>query len=48
MSYDSKGENGELGAIYAADESGGLMKILPDAQWDENAQRCVSSGFGDG
>lgn len=41
MSYDTSGVTGDLGTVYAADESGGIIKLMPDALWDEDAQRYV-------
>ena len=46
MSFDCRSVQGDLGTLYAADESGGIIRILPDAQWDEKAQRCVPEGPG--
>ncbi|GLC46623.1 hypothetical protein PLESTB_001224200 [Pleodorina starrii] len=39
MSHDSSGDVSDLGAIYAADESGGITKIVPEALWDDSIQR---------
>ncbi|GIL56264.1 hypothetical protein Vafri_11611 [Volvox africanus] len=39
MSHDTSGDVGDLGAIYAADESGGVTRIVPEALWDDSIQR---------
>ncbi|PNW82472.1 hypothetical protein CHLRE_06g280350v5 [Chlamydomonas reinhardtii] len=39
MAYDSSGAVGDLGAVFAADESGGVTKVLPEAVWDDSIQR---------
>lgn len=39
MSYDASGDVGDLGAIFAADDSGGVTKLVPEAQWDHKLQR---------
>lgn len=39
MSFDSSGDVGDMGAMYAADESGGITKIVPEALWDDSIQR---------
>ncbi|KAG2447723.1 hypothetical protein HYH02_007183 [Chlamydomonas schloesseri] len=39
MAYGSSGAVGDLGAIFAADESGGVTKVLPEAVWDDSIQR---------
>ncbi|GFR51000.1 hypothetical protein Agub_g13326, partial [Astrephomene gubernaculifera] len=42
MSYDSSGDVGDLGAIFAADESGGITKVVPEGVWDDSIQRLSS------
>ncbi|PNH10255.1 Outer row dynein assembly protein 16 [Tetrabaena socialis] len=39
MTYDSSNDVGELGAIFAADESGSVTKLMPEALWDDSIQR---------
>lgn len=39
MTYGTSGDHGDLGALFAADESGGLIKIVPHPLWDDSAQR---------
>ncbi|KAG2492355.1 hypothetical protein HYH03_009303 [Edaphochlamys debaryana] len=39
LAFDSSGDVGDLGAIFAADESGGVTKLLPEAVWDDSIQR---------
>ncbi|EFJ40323.1 hypothetical protein VOLCADRAFT_99881 [Volvox carteri f. nagariensis] len=39
LSHDSSGDVGDLGALYAADESGGITRIVPEALWDDSIQR---------
>ncbi|KXZ44857.1 hypothetical protein GPECTOR_61g810 [Gonium pectorale] len=39
MAHDSSGDVGDMGAIFAADESGGMTRIVPEAVWDDSIQR---------
>jgi hypothetical protein len=46
MSFDASGDVGDLGAVFAADESGGITRLQPHAVWDATLQRWTNTGAG--